>query len=113
MLHSGIYTLGGRAGSVLGAAANWTCEAGRASRGAAGWKRSGARSFSNAAVAMAPIKVTGPCSPGFNLSRLFGHHGGSRAVLLEAFFLSCILQDPIAALQSRDISLSLPVKLTV
>ncbi|XP_012970193.3 peroxiredoxin-5, mitochondrial [Mesocricetus auratus] len=47
----------GLAGSVLRAAAIWTCEAGQAGREAAGWERSGARSFSSASVAMAPIKV--------------------------------------------------------
>ncbi|OBS81561.1 hypothetical protein A6R68_20294 [Neotoma lepida] len=57
MLLSGIRVLGGIAGSVLRSAATRTCEAGRASREAAGWERSRARSFSSAAVAMAPIKV--------------------------------------------------------
>ncbi|XP_076414425.1 peroxiredoxin-5, mitochondrial isoform X2 [Peromyscus maniculatus bairdii] len=57
MLLPRIRVLGGVAGSVLRSAATWTCEAGRASREAAGWEPSGARSFSSAAVAMAPIKV--------------------------------------------------------
>nr|XP_006980776.1 peroxiredoxin-5, mitochondrial [Peromyscus maniculatus bairdii] len=57
MLLPRIRVLGGAAGSVLRSAATWTCEAGRASREAAGWEPSGARSFSSAAVAMAPIKV--------------------------------------------------------
>ncbi|KAL6045852.1 hypothetical protein STEG23_024356 [Scotinomys teguina] len=57
MLLPRIRVLGGIAGSGFRSAATWTCEAGRTSREAAGWERSGARSFSSAAVAMAPIKV--------------------------------------------------------
>ncbi|XP_075829431.1 peroxiredoxin-5, mitochondrial isoform X2 [Microtus pennsylvanicus] len=81
MLQSGIHGLGGRAGSVLRAAANWTCEAGRASREAAGWKRSGARSFSSAAVAMAPIKV-GDAIPSVEV---FEGEPGKKVNLAELF----------------------------
>ncbi|EDM12619.1 peroxiredoxin 5, isoform CRA_a [Rattus norvegicus] len=49
--------LGSIAGSVLRASATWTCVAGRAGRKGAGWECGGARSFSSAAVTMAPIKV--------------------------------------------------------
>lgn len=81
-MQSGIHDLGGRAGSVLRAAANWTCcEAGRASREAAGWKRSGARSFSSAAVAMAPIKV-GDAIPSVEV---FEGEPGKKVNLAELF----------------------------
>lgn len=75
--------LGNLAGSVLRASTTWTCVAGRAGRKGAGWECGGARSFSSAAVTMAPIKVTGFTFPGSNLSRLFGFHTGSRSVLLD------------------------------
>lgn len=80
MLQMGLRVLGCKAGSVLRAS---TCVAGRAGRKGAGWECGGARSFNSSAVTMAPIKVTGFTFPGSNLSRLFGFHAGSRAVLLD------------------------------
>lgn len=80
MLQLGLRVLGCKASSVLRAS---TCLAGRAGRKEAGWECGGARSFSSSAVTMAPIKVTGFTFPGSSLSRLFGFHAGSRAVLLD------------------------------
>ncbi|XP_057633829.1 peroxiredoxin-5, mitochondrial isoform X3 [Chionomys nivalis] len=113
MLQSGIHDLGGRAGSVLRAATNWTwtCEAGRASREAAGWKRSGARSFSSAAVAMAPIKVgdaipsvevfEGEPGKKVNLAELFKGKKGVLFGVPGAFTPGCskvrLLADPTGA----------------
>ncbi|KAL1788720.1 peroxiredoxin-5, mitochondrial [Sigmodon hispidus] len=81
MLLPGIGVRGGSAGLVLRAAATWTCEAGRASLLAARRERSGARSFSSTAVAMAPIKV-GDAIPSVEV---FEGEPGKKVNLAELF----------------------------
>ncbi|CAH6793632.1 peroxiredoxin-5, mitochondrial [Phodopus roborovskii] len=81
MLQPGIRVLGSIAGSILRAEATWTCETGKAGREAAGWERSGARSFSSASVTMAPIKV-GDAIPSVEV---FEGEPGKKVNLAELF----------------------------
>uniref|UniRef100_A0A8C2N1L8 thioredoxin-dependent peroxiredoxin n=1 Tax=Cricetulus griseus TaxID=10029 RepID=A0A8C2N1L8_CRIGR len=81
MLQPGKRVLGGTAGPVLRAAATWTWQAGKAGREAAGWERSGDRSFSSASVAMARIKV-GDAIPSVEV---FEREPGKKVNLAELF----------------------------
>lgn len=106
--------LGSIAGSVLRASTTWTCVASRAGRKGAGWECGGARSFSSAAVTMAPIKVTDRFYFSWvqPIASLWVPHGVSD-LSSSTFLLVMLSVRPCRCLSVRGHFLSRPLKPTM